>query len=48
MKDGYAHTPIRISAMLAHLDKWGEEEIIARCDELTKIILDIWKYPAMQ
>lgn len=48
MKDGYAHTPIRISAMLAHLDKWGEEEIIAHCDELTKIILDIWKYPAMQ
>lgn len=48
MKDGYAHTPIRISAMLADLDTWGEKEIIERCDELTKIILDIWKYPTIQ
>lgn len=48
MNDGYAHTPIRISAMLAHLDKWGEKEIVERCDKLTKIILDIWKYPSLQ
>ena len=48
MDEGYAHTPIRISAMLAHLDKWGEKEILERCDELTKIILDIWKYPTLQ
>lgn len=48
MKDGYAHTPIRISAMLAELEKWGEDEIIARCIELTKIICDIWQYPKQQ
>jgi len=46
MEDGYAHTPIRISASLAKREKWGEAEILERAHELTNIILDIWKYPS--
>ena len=45
MENGYANTPIRISSMLAKFDRWDEKAIIARADYLTKIIIDIWKYP---
>lgn len=45
MKNGYNETPIRISYSLRDSEKWGEDEIIKRADEMSGLIVKIWKYP---
>ena len=42
---GYRHTPIRLSSYLNQVDKWGEEEILARTELLANEIISMWKYP---
>lgn len=42
---GYMYTPISISSTLSLCDKWGEDEIIARANEMISNIIDIWKCP---
>ena len=45
MKNGYNETPIRISYSLRDNEKWGENEIIKRADEMSGLIVKIWEYP---
>ncbi len=46
MKNGYKESPIRLtSKTVAKKEKWNEEEIKERSDEMAKIICDIWRYP---
>ncbi len=45
---GYAASPIRLSQSLRNKDKWGEEEIIERSDNIFKIIKKIWPFPKLE
>lgn len=39
---GYKYTPVNISASLASKNKWGEEEILARTEEMAKLFCEVW------
>ena len=45
MKDGFLESGIRLNRFISQFDKWGEEELALRKDELSKKALDIWEYP---
>ena len=47
MTGGFSESPIRLNKSLAGLEKWDEEEIKKRADELADLALKIWKYPIL-
>ncbi len=42
---GYLHTSIRISQNLRRFDKWNEESILQRCNEMVQYICVVWPHP---
>ena len=45
MKGGFKDSPIRLNRFLASLEKWGEQEIKNRAEEIARLSIDIWAYP---
>ena len=45
MKNGFVESGIRLNHYIAKFDKWGEEELEQRKDELSKMALELWAYP---
>jgi uncharacterized protein with ParB-like and HNH nuclease domain len=39
---GYMYSPVNISISLSKKEKWGEEEILARTEEMAKLFFEIW------
>lgn len=45
MEKGFKDSRLHLNVDLANLDKWDEEEIVKRADNLTKKALEIWNMP---
>lgn len=45
MEKGFKDSRLRLNKYLISIDKWGEEEIIARSEKLYDLALEIWGYP---
>lgn len=45
MKGGFKESPLRLNDFLRDLNTFGENEIVARADELAQKALKIWQYP---
>ena len=48
IKGGFSDSPIRLNKRLAGLEKWDEDEIKKRADELADLALKIWIYPKLE
>ena len=48
MEGGFSDSPIRLNKRLAGLDKWNEDEIKKRAEELSVLALKIWIYPKLE
>ncbi len=45
IQGGFIQSKLTLNHSLCELDKWGENEINNRREELTKNVIDIWEYP---
>lgn len=48
MEKGFKESRLRLNKYLVNIEKWREEEIIKRCEELYNLSLNIWKYPNIE
>ena len=42
---GFKDSPIRLNRYLANLEKWNEQEIKKRAEEIAKLAIKVWTYP---
>lgn len=47
MKGGFKESPLKLNRELANLDKWNEETILKRAENLSREALKVWKYPTL-
>lgn len=47
LKEGFAHSPIRLSRCLATLEHWNEQEIKKRAQQLADIAVKAWVMPTL-
>ena len=45
---GFRDSPIRLNRSLAALEKWNEEEIKKRAEEIAKLAFEVWTYPSVE
>lgn len=48
MEKGFKESRLRLNKYLVNIEKWGEEEILNRSEELYDLSLNIWKYPNVE
>lgn len=48
MTGGFKDSPIRLNKHLAKLEKWNEQEIKNRAEEITKLAVKVWNYPLVE
>jgi hypothetical protein len=45
IKDGFKDSNLRLNNYVSRCEKWGEEELLVRRNELWILAKDLWKYP---
>lgn len=47
MEGGFKESPLRVSQGLGTLDRWNEEQIRKRAERLSRVAVDVWRFPSL-
>lgn len=47
MEGGFKESPLRVNQGLGALDHWDEEQIRKRAERLSRVAVDVWRFPAL-
>ena len=47
MEGGFKESPLRVNQGLGALDRWDEEQIRKRAERLSRVAVDVWRFPAL-
>lgn len=47
MEGGFKESPLRVNQGLGTLDRWNEEQIRKRAERLSRVAVDVWRFPSL-